>query len=138
MPPNPNIPNNSEIDQALKEFEAKSNNDLIIGQTEIYPKVQAVITPQTSKTETNEISFDTNIDSHKVAEIYNETKTPKIVKIVIRFSGGVIKNQRQAELVLFGMVILMIGVSVYLSFGAESASKKITPAMIQEMINEHN
>ena len=109
MPPQPNFPNNSEIDQALKEFEAKSE-----GQE--YPIVNAIITPQKSQN-TESVSFnEDSTDKYKVIESYKEASTPKMVKFVIRVSGGAIKDQRQAEWVLLGVVVIVMGISLYLFF----------------------
>lgn len=74
------MPDNLEIDQALKEFEIKS---------------------QAQQTE-------------KVAEISKASKLPKMVQLVIKYSGGSIKDLRQAEWVLFGFAILVIVVSFFI------------------------
>lgn len=43
---------------------------------------------------------------------------PKMVRLVMGLSGGVIKEQRQAEYVLFGFVIIAIIISLFLVLGA--------------------
>jgi hypothetical protein len=110
-----NILNNSEIDSASKELEGVKLN-------QEHPVVQATITPQNSKAYTKKVegmSFDTDpeVDSYKATRLYNETTTPKIVKAVIKYSGGAIKNQKQAEWILLGIATVAIGISIYLMIG---------------------
>ncbi len=91
-----NIPNNNlEIDQALKEFEIKS-------QAEQVPQA-----PEISKT----------------------SEVPKMVQLVMKWSG---LEQKQAEYVLLGFVVVAIGISLYLVFGG---GKKTTlmPINIQNI-----
>ncbi len=97
MPPETKIPDNSEINQALKEFETKS-------------KAEAA--------------------SYKAVKFYNETSTPKMVQLVMKLSGGAIKEQKQAEYVLLGFAILAIIISLFLFFGNPFADKPtLIPAM---------
>ena len=103
------LPNNSEIDQALKEFEAESQT----GQT---PKAtEALKTPPIPQNEVEGVKFE--VPSYGAVKYYQETETPKMVKVVMKLSGGAVKNQKQAEWILFGFVIVAIGVSLYLVFG---------------------
>ena len=90
-----NIPNNTEIDKALKEFEAQ---------------------PVT--------------ESYKAVKFYNETDTPKIVQLVMKWSGA--KEQKQAEYILLGFVIITIGISLYLFFGGRSKTPPPLPTPFQE------
>ena len=77
MPPDAKIPNNNEIDQALKEFEEKSDKQ------------------QTLET-----------------EISKASNLPKMVQLVIKLSGGTIKEQKQAEYVLLSIVIVNIIITI--------------------------
>jgi hypothetical protein len=43
---------------------------------------------------------------------------PKMVQLVMKWSGGAIKEQRQAEYILLGFVVLAIIISLFLFFGA--------------------
>lgn len=90
-----NIPNNTEIDKALKEFEAKQSAE------------QMQKAPETLKT----------------------SDIPKMVQLVIKASGGTIQEQKQAEYVLLGFVIVAIAISLFLVFGGSSSynEKIITP-----------
>ena len=99
-----NISNNLEIDKALKEFEVKS------GAPQTIPK-----TPEVSIADDSVIKFEE--DKWKQSVPFFQNETPKIVQLVIKWSGGVIKEQKQAEYVLLGVVILAIIVSIFLFFG---------------------
>ena len=46
-----------------------------------------------------------------------DSSTPKLVQIVIKYSGGLIKNDTQARYFLFGFVIIAAIVSLILIFG---------------------
>ncbi|MBI3305790.1 hypothetical protein HYZ82_01495 [Candidatus Nomurabacteria bacterium] len=87
MPPETKIPNNAEIDQALKEFEAKS-----------------VVMPQAPAGQMPTVADNTS----------------GMVRLVMKLSGGAIKEQRQAEYVLLAFVIVTMAISFYLFFGGKS------------------
>ena len=109
-----NISNNTEIDQALKEFEAKSD---------IKQNQQAPEAPKTSPAPQNEvegIKFDVPSYGYGAVKYYSETETPKVVKLAMKFSGGMIKNEKQAEYALLGFVVIAMAVSFYLFFGGNS------------------
>jgi len=53
---------------------------------------------------------------------------PKMVRLVMKLSGGAIKEERQAEYVLLGVVVILIGVSLFLFFGG-NASKPAVPTI---------
>ena len=56
-----------------------------------------------------------------------ETPTPKIVRLVIKYSGGLIKDENQANYFLIGFVVLAIIISLLLIFGGSSSyQEKIT------------
>jgi len=46
-----------------------------------------------------------------------QTATPKIVEWVIKYSGGLVKDEKQASYVLIGFVVVAIIVSLFLIFG---------------------
>ena len=46
-----------------------------------------------------------------------QTSTPKIVEWVIKYSGGLVKDEKQASYVLIGFVVVAIIVSLFLIFG---------------------
>ncbi len=126
MPPIP--PNNSEIDQALKEFEAKSNQE---------QAARGIITPQPSSVlpkEVEGVKFE--IPSYGAVKYYEETDTPKMVKLVMKWSGS--KEQKSAEWILLAFVIVAISISLYLFFGGSSPklSSKNKEALDQ-MLQQH-
>ncbi len=115
MPPQPTQNNNAEIDKALKEFGASS------GGGEAEHKVQGVITPQASNVPLKEVEgvqFDT--PTYGAIKFYKEKEPPKMVKAVIKYSKGAVKNQKQAEWTLFVFVVVAVGISIYLLFGANA------------------
>jgi len=46
-----------------------------------------------------------------------QTPTPKIVQWVIKYSGGYVKDEQQANYVLIGFVVVAIIVSLFFIFG---------------------
>jgi len=60
--------------------------------------------------------------------------TPKIIQWVIRYSGGLVKDEKQASYVLIGFVAVAIIVSLFLFFGGgrggESEEKFLPPPEI--------
>lgn len=64
-----------------------------------------------------------------------QSTTPKIVGFVIKYSGGYIKDERQANYVLIGFAVVAIIVSLFLFFGADSIFKNKTG--IDQMMQLH-
>ncbi|MSU45517.1 MAG: hypothetical protein EXS47_02740 [Candidatus Zambryskibacteria bacterium] len=58
-----------------------------------------------------------------------QTPTPKIVQLVIKYSGGYVKDEKQASYVLIGFVAVAIVVSIFLFFstGTSGDLKKVIP-----------
>lgn len=54
-----------------------------------------------------------------------QTPTPKIVRWVIKYSGGYVKDEKQAQYVLLGLVVVMIIISLFLVLGG--SEEKLTP-----------
>ncbi len=54
-----------------------------------------------------------------------QTPTPKIVQWVIKYSGGTVKDEQQANYVLIGFVVLAIVVVIIFLFSGGSDSSKI-------------
>ena len=64
---------------------------------------------------------------------YSRPGTPKIIQWIIKYSGGLIKNEKQAAYVLMGFAALAIIVSLVLFSGGEKTAGnpkdiKILPA----------
>ena len=53
--------------------------------------------------------------------------TPKIIQWIIKYSGGLIKNESQAQYVILGFVTLVIIISLFLFFGGEKAEMEAPP-----------
>src|SRR3989344_4958843 len=66
---------------------------------------------------------------YQAVKYYRETTTQKIIKLVMKYSGGAVKDERQAEYVLLGFVVVAIIVSLFLFFGNSTSSdlEKIIP-----------
>jgi len=61
--------------------------------------------------------------------------TPKMVQWTIKYSGGLIKNEKQASCVLIGFVIVAIVISLVLIFGgSKSATREIFTPPAEEYI----
>lgn len=55
-------------------------------------------------------------------------ENPKMIQLVMKYSGGAVKDRRQAEYVLFGLSVLMIIISLFLFFGGRlSYQEKVIP-----------
>ena len=61
-----------------------------------------------------------------------QTPTPKIVQWVIKYSGGLIKDENQASYVLIGFVALVIIVFLIVIFGSGSEIPTPPPTPFQE------
>ena len=70
---------------------------------------------------------------YQAVKYYRETNTPKIIKLVMKYSGGSIKEENQASYVLIGFVVVAIVISLYLFFGGKSTQQKIPPAVLEQM-----
>ena len=46
-----------------------------------------------------------------------EPQTPKMVSVLMKYSGGLIKNEKQATYVLIGFVVVLSAISLFLVFG---------------------
>lgn len=53
----------------------------------------------------------------------------KLVRLIMKVSGGAVKSERQAIYVLLGLVIVMFGVSFYLFFGGTVSKAPVSPSM---------
>src|SRR3989344_2187890 len=57
---------------------------------------------------------------------------PKMVQLVVKFSGGYIKDEKQANYVLFGLVILMFALTFYFLFSGGDKTKPL-PVDLQQI-----
>ena len=116
------IPHSSEIDKALEEFEAQSKG---VAQSE---------NPVAPQRAVEGISFET--DDYKAARFSSLEENPRMVKWVIKYSGGLIKDKKQAEYVLLGVVVTMFILSFFFFFNAfrSPVASPIDPAFDMPML----
>ncbi len=57
------------------------------------------------------------------AGVKEDTEQPKIIGFVMKISGGLIKDQKQAEYVLIGFVFIAILFSIFLFLNANSKNR---------------
>ena len=55
-------------------------------------------------------------------------ETPKMIQWVIEYSGGYVKDEKQANYVLIGFVILIVIISLFLVFRGENEQNTFTPS----------
>jgi len=60
-----------------------------------------------------------------------QASTPKMVEWVIKYSGGYIKDEKQASYALLGFVVVVITISLFLVFGGGGVKKgpKLPPSL---------
>lgn len=56
-------------------------------------------------------------------ELGQSYQPPKIIELVIKHSGGLVKDEKQANYVILGFVTLAIVISLFLFFGGGETSK---------------
>lgn len=69
---------------------------------------------------------------------YFQTPTSKIVQWVIKYSGGTVKNEKQANYVLIGFVVVAVVISLFLVFGGGSGKTKFEAPPGQKIIYPEN
>lgn len=52
---------------------------------------------------------------------------PVLVRLVVRYSGGVIKNAKEAQIALIGIVVLLFGISVFLLISGPDTNEEPPP-----------
>lgn len=62
--------------------------------------------------------------------------TPKIIQWTIKYSGGLIKNEKRANYVLLGFVVLMILISLIFFLGGRGRKPKYTPVPVKPGVKE--
>lgn len=116
MPEDIKIPNNAEVDQALKEFEMKNSGAEQVSQAPTSPKDSGNL----------DIHFEE--DQWKQSMSSSLPKTPKMMQLIIKYSGGAVKDEKQASYVLLAIVIINISIAAFLVFGDSfSPSQNIVP-----------
>lgn len=69
------------------------------------------------------LKFEDN--SWRAIKYYREITPPKMIEWVMKLSGGLIKETRQAEYVLLGFVIVAVVASLFLLFGRIPAGQSL-------------
>jgi hypothetical protein len=64
----------------------------------------------------------------------HEAHTPRIVRWVIEYSGGLVKDEKQAHTVLLGVVGIGIVTSLFFFFSAQNDTAKESRVEIERMI----
>ena len=54
----------------------------------------------------------------EVPSVSKNLETPKMIQLVIKYSGGSIKNEKQAQYVLLGLVVVIIIITIILLLNA--------------------
>ena len=83
-------------------------------------------------TDDTRISFDTDNYKSSTPAFAVSDEIPKMVKWVIKLSGGAIQDQRQAEYILLGFVIIAILIAVFLFFSNSPEVPLSPPTPFQE------
>jgi len=71
---------------------------------------------------------------------YVSPTAPKIIRWLIKYSGGLIRNEKQAAYVIFGFIVFVVIISLFLIFGRGGESereKTFTPpaeAPVEEVV----
>ena len=55
---------------------------------------------------------------------YVSPTAPKIIRWVIKYTGGLIKNEKQAYYVLLGFIVFVVIISLFLIFGRGGQSER--------------
>jgi hypothetical protein len=66
-------------------------------------------------------------ESQHSARSFN-SENPKIVQWVIKYSGGYIKDEKQASYVMIGFVAVAIIISLFLIFGGGNTQETFAPS----------
>lgn len=123
MPPEIKTPTSAEIDKALKEFEMQKSG---ISQTSQDP-TSPVITPKDIPKGLDDLGIHFEEDKWRQATPSSALKTPKMIQLIMKYSGGAVKDEKQASYVLFCIVIINISIAAFLVFGGSFSSQEKVP-----------
>lgn len=80
------------------------------------------------------IEFEKEAYRPMVAPISKAPQKPLLIRLVFKFSGGLIKTDAQAMKALFVVALILFILSIYnFTSGKKSAGPKINPIMIQKI-----
>jgi hypothetical protein len=118
----PDFPNTKEIDAALKEYEAQKAGGRIVpakgGENSFSAGEIESALQKFNQTETTDPRF-----SNRAADAPPISELSAMTRLVIKLSGGLIKEKKQAEYVLLGFAIVTIGASLFLFFRGASQNE---------------
>jgi len=66
------------------------------------------------------------------------SNTPKIIQLTMKYSGGYIKNEKQASYVLIGFVAVAIIITLFLFFGSGGNKAEFKAPLGQKIIYPEN
>ena len=120
--------------EAFREFELKQKALHEQQQTDIPKSPNTEIEEALQKFE---IKSTVEQQQKKSVEDNNFPKTARMVRLVMKLSGGLVKEEKQAEYILLGTAILFFLASGYLFFiglrGNSHTASKISPAELEQM-----
>src|SRR3989338_9721581 len=110
MDENLHLDRNTEIANALKEFGVEQG---ATAQSQVPDIVDAM-------------------RSQRI-EIPKNSDIPKMIAFVMKYSGGLIKNENQAGYLLVILTLIMFGLSLFFFFRGKSIPQQISPAVLKQM-----
>lgn len=72
-------------------------------------------------------------EKYKAIKFFDQTDTPKVVKLVMKYSGGAIKEQKTAEYILFALVIIAVSISIFIFITGGNSGHKSSQEEFQAM-----
>ena len=64
----------------------------------------------------------------RAVRYYRDPQSPKVVQWVLQYSGGLVRDEKQAQYILLGFVAVVIATSLMLVFGGVTGTQsKFTP-----------
>ena len=70
----------------------------------------------------------TDDNGWRAVRYYRDPQSPKVVQWVLQYSGGLVRDEKQAQYILLGFVAVVIATSLMLVFGGVTGTQsKFTP-----------
>ncbi len=83
--------------------------------------------------ENNNLSTGVQFEDYKPAYSFNtNTPSPKMIQWVMKISGGLIKNQNQANYILLGIAAIAFIISIFLILGEGNGRKTVDEAKMKK------
>jgi hypothetical protein len=131
------IPNNAEIDKALREFEMQKSNVAVAQAVPEPPKAPEASADLEIAEALKEFEAKSGAEEVQPSgEVLKTAGMPKMVVLVIKYSGGAVKDQRTAEYILLALTAAMFALSFYFFFrGSGNGAPQPSPAQLNQMQN---